>query len=164
MGVSQWGEVSWWWWGVLHDNENDNDDDDTYMTPLGRFDLQSRSAQQGNFKCRVRQRGQEISCVEDPQCREEQQNFDLSPELCEGNRKSVVWKISCAAISMEGFLAYSHQIKIPLCTVVQMSIHQPICLSIRPPPTFFWFPDELGDEVKFRCERLLREQCIDSIG
>ncbi len=26
--------------GVLHDNDND----DTYMTPLGRFDLQSRSA------------------------------------------------------------------------------------------------------------------------
>ncbi len=27
--------------GVLHDNNND----DTYMTPLGRFDEQSRSAQ-----------------------------------------------------------------------------------------------------------------------
>ena len=46
------------WWGVAqggsasqgvggshnHTNDNDNDNDDTYMTPLGRFDLQSRSA------------------------------------------------------------------------------------------------------------------------
>ena len=36
--------VGWWWWGVLHDNDSDNDNDDTYMTPLGRLDLQSRSA------------------------------------------------------------------------------------------------------------------------
>ena len=30
--------------GGSHDHTNDNDNDDTYMTPLGRFDLQSRSA------------------------------------------------------------------------------------------------------------------------
>ena len=29
--------------GFLHD-DNDNDNDNTYMTPLGRLDLQSRSA------------------------------------------------------------------------------------------------------------------------
>ncbi len=42
MGISQLGVSVVEGGGVLQDNDNDNDD--TYMTPLGRSDLQSPSA------------------------------------------------------------------------------------------------------------------------
>ncbi len=88
-------------------------------------------------------------------------------EFCEGSQNflSPEWnKTQRGPISKLGFcvfwpfFAYSHQRRINLSTNWANNL-----VWIRPQKPIFWFLNELGDELKFRCGHSHREQCIGSI-